>query len=162
MTYSNIPVDTIYQDIHDVDHELYYQYGIDDVQDAVPYETLRAIAFKVLGKEDYYDSDDPVADIFSDDSGMKLCYIKRDSVLWWCLQRYIGEPVVTNGRESAKWADTIRGFHLSEYENEVIYFTHGVGYDWVDSDLLGGDGDGSKRKEFEDGITIVANYEKRD
>lgn len=159
MTCANVPVDTIYKDIYNISQG---ETGPDcDLEDVVDYDTLSGIAYKILGDEDYRAAEDPIADVFAD-TGLQLCSIERDSVLGWCLARYIGEPVVSHmDNVSQKWGKVLRGFYL-QVGYSHIYFVHGVGYDWVDADLLGGNGDGSKRKEFEDGITIMADYGKRD
>lgn len=43
--------------------------------------------------------------------------------------------------------DVVRGYY--EVSGTSFMMCHGVGYDWVDMDLLGGDGSGSARKLFE-------------
>lgn len=41
-------------------------------------------------------------------------------------------------------------FHKSRSRRRDYTFRTGVGYDWVDDDLLGGDGSGEVRRAFED------------
>lgn len=36
-----------------------------------------------------------------------------------------------------------------------IYISHGIGYDWIDMDILGGSGDGQTRRQLEESISIT-------
>lgn len=156
MTYSNIPIDVIYNDISNVKKDA-SNIGIEDILDVMDEDILKEVIDKAIGLDEY-DGDYYTAAM---DDSLQICSIRVDSTLGWCLARYIGEPAINpSGVVSEKWGKTLRGFCLQE--NFRIYFAHGFGYDWIDDDLLGGNGDGSKRKEFEDGITIAADYGKRD
>ena len=41
---------------------------------------------------------------------------------------------------------SIRGFRVNKAGN--VTFKHGGGYDYIDMDLLGGDGDGAEKRRF--------------
>ena len=49
----------------------------------------------------------------------------------------------------------IRGYHRTP---NSLYMMHGIGYDWISADLLGGSADGAKRKEFDKFLEARGHY----
>ena len=49
----------------------------------------------------------------------------------------------------------IRGYYRTP---KSLYMVHGIGYDWISEDLLGGSADGAKRKEFDKFLAAKGHY----
>lgn len=154
-----IAVNAIYNDISNVKKDA-SSIGIEDILDVMNEDILKDVINKALG-HDEYDGDYYAAAM---DRDLQVCSIRTDSILGQCLAQYIGAPAANeDGSISEKWANTLRGAYFqSQYDwvHDRVYFVHGVGYDWIDMDLLGGNGDGSKRREFEDGINFSVSFDK--
>lgn len=65
--------------------------------------------------------------------------ISRSSLLYEALIKFFGSE------EAMK--EHVRSFYHNEHTNE-IFWVHGVGYDYIDKDLLGGNGSGNTTREF--------------
>ena len=158
---TTIPVDAIYHDITDIKIEA-SSVGIEDILDVMNEKILNDVVSRAIDNENDNDYD-ALADL--EDNALQVCAIRTDSILGQCLAQYIGAPAANHdGSISEEWASTLRGACLqSKYDqlHDRVYFAHGVGYDWIDMDLLGGNGDGSKRSEFEDGITLSVGFGKQ-
>lgn len=73
------------------------------------------------------------------------------ALAWW----YGCGPVFTKDTDFAGQT-AIRSALYGEYAGRpVVFALHGDGYDWIDYDILGGNGDGKARRDFEKRITCT-------
>lgn len=125
------------------------------------FDILNEIAGKELGDDYEYGADeDPIDHI--DESSLIVATIPMESVLAWAMGDYFGSRLDPDKPESIEvWSKHVRSMVIDQ-DNDLICFAHGIGYDWLDNDLLGGDGSGTARAEFMRGLTITTDYGKRD
>lgn len=55
---------------------------------------------------------------------------------------------------SPAWQSRVKDYYVDAVD-DVVYFVHEWSWDWIDRDLLGGNGNGSARRKFEDKITLT-------
>lgn len=120
-------------------------------------DTLQEVAGKELGDDYEYEADEDPID-YIDETPLTVATIPMKSVLAWAMGDYFGSRLELDDPESLEtWGKHVRSMVVDQ-DNGLIYFAHGIGYDWLDRDLLGGDGSGTAKAEFMRGLTITTNY----
>lgn len=125
------------------------------------FDILTEIAGKELGDDYEYGADEDPID-YIDGSPLIVATIPMESVLAWAMGDYFGSRLDPDNQESVEaWSKHVRSMVIDQ-DNDLIYFAHGIGYDWLDNDVLGGDGSGAAQSAFMRGLTITTDYGKRD
>lgn len=124
------------------------------------FDILSDIARKEL-ENDYEDVTDGNPIDYIDETALQVATIPVESLLAWAMGDFFGSRLNPDDPKSVEiWAKHVRSMVVDK-DNGLIYFAHGVGYDWFDDDVLGGDGSGIQRAAFWRGLTITTDYEKR-
>ncbi|HEY4623580.1 MAG TPA: hypothetical protein VIH12_06950 [Solibacillus sp.] len=97
---------------------------------------LTMLAYKEMDSTEVSENDDAVFETL--DNIIFIGSIGKDSLLYGALVQWY-EHKGKNMKEN------VRSF---VEDNEKIYYVTGCGYDTIDSDLLGGNANGTTRKEF--------------
>ena len=151
----HIPSDIIWTGIEDVDTHI--DLLDPSTRDIYAYQAMYYIAAAENGTSSETDQDssdvtdldtyDVIANYW--DGSLRLVRLDRSSRL---------ASIMAHGKTSPDViASTICATARSAYlaGDGYIYVSHGIGYDWIDMDLLGGSGDGETRSKLEKSISIT-------
>ena len=138
----HITAEDMYMSIEDVDTDIDIYSPADS--DEETYAAMSHIALCEIG-DDSTEAEPEVTMAAYWDGATRLVRISTSSLLARAFMAYMH---VTGARELARLLPRSAYFSDDGY----IYTSHGLGYDWIDMDLLSGTGDGSARKRFESAI----------
>ena len=145
-----IPSDKLFDDLVDIDIDKITPDRSDLDADTV-LDAMHAIAKEEIGEDEYPED---LVDYWDD-----VCLVRIDMSSW-----LLGSMLAFWGYDphSMDMMDILRGKTRNAYlaSDGYIYMSHGIGYDWIDADLLGGSGDGETKRRFLDSVKITISFGK--